>query len=257
MDFQTSSIGLEQYSERFSNVSIVRYGDTYKFIAFKRSCHCAESGGNFGINKNVNDTKLANNISRARGRVFELAMCNQWDYFVTLTLNADNIDRYDLPNAVKRFGEWVSNYNRKYKTRLKYLLVPEQHKDGAWHFHGLFDGISLESLCRNKYSYYDLPYYHNRFGFISLSEVRDHNRTASYITKYISKDMTASGVEVGKHLFFASRGLNGAERVIQGRMDSEAAHRLCTFENDFCGLAYISEQQVRRVAKEIYTTTPL
>lgn len=257
MDFQTSLSGLEQYSDRFCDVSIVRYGDTYKFITFKRSCHCAGSSGLFLDNKNKNDTKLANNISRARGRVFELAMCNQWGFFVTLTLNADNIDRYNLPYVVKRFGEWVSNYNRKYNTRLKYLLVPEQHKNGAWHFHGLFDGIDPESLCRNEYGYFDLPYYKNRFGFISLSQVRDHNKTASYITKYISKDMTASGVDVGKHLFFASRGLNGAERVVLGRMDSKAAHNLCTFENDFCCLAYISEQEARRVAKEIYTTTPL
>lgn len=258
MDFQTSKIGIGQYSEKYCNVSVVRYGDIFKFIVY-RSCHWRQTdfNGLFKDNKNINDTKLANNISRAKARVYELAMCNEWGYFVTLTLNAENIDRFNLDNAVKRFGEWVSNYNRKYGCKLKYLLVPEQHKNGAWHFHGLFDGIALESLVQNEYGYFDIPYYRKRFGFVSLSAVKDHNKTASYITKYISKDFTASGVEVGKHLFYASRGLQGSERLLSGKMDSQTAHDLCTFVNEYVGLAYLSAQQLHRVSREIYTDSPL
>ena len=31
----------------------------------------------------VNDVKLANNITRAKNRIFEYAFCNPWDYFFT------------------------------------------------------------------------------------------------------------------------------------------------------------------------------
>lgn len=34
-----------------------------------------------------NDCKLANNISRARSKVFEYAFCNDWDYYITLTID--------------------------------------------------------------------------------------------------------------------------------------------------------------------------
>ena len=39
----------------------------------------------------VNDEKLDSNISRARSRVYEYAMCNPWQHFVTLTLNKKKV----------------------------------------------------------------------------------------------------------------------------------------------------------------------
>lgn len=32
---------------------------------------------------NKNEQKLDNNLQRARAMIFELAYCNQWDYFFT------------------------------------------------------------------------------------------------------------------------------------------------------------------------------
>lgn len=249
MDFLT-------FKDRFARVSIVKYGDVYKFIYHKfnseRSGFRLCDDSYYDKDNNTNDTKLSNNISRARGRVFELAMCNEWQYFCTLTLNEDNIDRYNLNLAVKRFGEWVGNYNKKYHTKLKYLLVPEQHKDGAWHFHGLLNNISSDSLVKNMYGYLDLPFFVKRFGFISLSPIRDHNRTANYITKYVTKTMTATSVELNKHLFYASRGLDGAVKIKDGFMDSKLAHDLCDYENDYCGIAYIGENILQRVQDIVY-----
>lgn len=35
----------------------------------------------------ISDVKSENNISRAKSRVFELALCNEWDIFLTFTLD--------------------------------------------------------------------------------------------------------------------------------------------------------------------------
>ena len=60
-------------------------------------------------NRNVNDEKLENNIIRAKSKVLEYALCNDFEYFVTLTLdskkmNRDNINEYIKNGAVyKRY----------------------------------------------------------------------------------------------------------------------------------------------------------
>lgn len=54
---------------------------------------------------------------------------------MTFTLDGSKIDRYDPVAIVKRLNVWLDNRVRR--DGLKYLLVPELHKDGAVHFHGL------------------------------------------------------------------------------------------------------------------------
>ena len=80
--------------------------------------------------KSENDGKLANNLSRARTRIFEYAICNKFEYFVTLTLNHKR-DRYDLGNYIKDLGQMIRNYRRLYDVNIQYLLIPEQHVHGV------------------------------------------------------------------------------------------------------------------------------
>ena len=85
----------------------------------------------------------------------EYALCNNWEYFVTLTIDKKKQDRYNLQNYIHDLGVWIGNYNKKYNTKLKYLLIPEKHKDGAIHCHGLFSGVSWKVffINSNKYGY--------------------------------------------------------------------------------------------------------
>lgn len=94
----------------------------------------------------VNTEKLSNNISRAKSLIFEYAFCNSWDYFITLTISPDKFDRYSLNSYVKALGKFINNYNTNYHSKIFYLLIPEQHKDGAWHMHGLISGILPKHL---------------------------------------------------------------------------------------------------------------
>lgn len=171
--------------------------------------------------------RFESSISRARARVRELAYCNPWDYFATFTLAEEKQDRFDLRQFVKDFGNWIGNYNKKYKCSLKYIIIPERHKSGAWHAHGLLSGLAPDSLVINEHGYLDLPYYRARFGYISLSRIRDNKKTANYVTKYITKDSaaTADTMQKNAHLFYASRGLKGREILWQGASKFDGGYK--------------------------------
>lgn len=95
-------------------------------------------------------------------------------------------------------------------------MIPEQHKNGAWHMHGLVAGISPASLEFNENGYLDWPAYRRRFGFVSLSHIRDPIACARYISKYVSKDLAKRAGELRAHLYYASQGLSGRELIDLG-----------------------------------------
>jgi hypothetical protein len=180
--------------------------------------------------------RLENNIARARSRVRELAFCNDWDYFFTATLAPDKQDRFDLSAFRRRFGEWVGNFNKKYAVRIAYVLIPEQHKNGAWHAHGLLYGLPSAALRTNRYGYLSLPDYERRFGFCSLSPIASRRRVGSYITKYISKDFSATAHEAGEHLFYSSHGLRGKSLLGSVPVDDSAC---ADYEGEWCGISWV------------------
>lgn len=76
-------------------------------------------------------------LRRARRRVQDLALSNTFDYFVTLTLDKTRVDRYDADAVGAKLRRWLSNQVQRHG--LRYILVPELHRDGAIHFHGFFN----------------------------------------------------------------------------------------------------------------------
>lgn len=213
---------------------IFKLGDVFKVVFFKTNPGAKSDDYLLDDEKEQNTEKLDNNLCRAKTRVRELALCNDWSHWCTITLNKNKMNRYDLDGYIKKLGEWISHYNRKYNTKLKYILIPEQHEDGAWHMHGLMNGLSPDSLIKNKHGYLDMPFYAERFGWISLDPVKDKLRISSYISKYISKDvMKATEIKLHKHSFYASRGLKGAELVHE---DFTACIPSDVWTNDYVGI---------------------
>lgn len=192
-----------------------KYGNRYCLTVIK-SMHRHSITSTIKPDKPALTAKDASSIRRARRRVFELASCNAWEYFVTLTLDPQKYDRYDLGKFRRDLSVWISNQRRLHGCAFQYLLIPERHKDGAWHMHGLVAGLREGALEYNGNGYLDYPPYRNRFGYISLSRVRSIDAVSRYITKYISKSLSSRLQDVGDHLFFASRGLKGAEIVANG-----------------------------------------
>ena len=82
-------------------------------------------------------------VRRAKVAVRDYALSTDFRYFVTLTLDASRVDRYDIVEITRKMQAWCSNQVQR--RGLAYILVPELHKDGAVHFHGFFnDALPVE-----------------------------------------------------------------------------------------------------------------
>lgn len=190
-----------------------------------------------------NTEKLEQSLVRTKRTVHEIALCNDWDYMVTLTLNAQKYDRYNLKLFIKDLGKFLNNYNYQKKTTIKYMLIPEEHEDGAWHMHGFFFGIPENHLCHFipgvhpqkliDEGYLNWVAYEKKFGFCSLGRIRDAERSAAYITKYITKHLRHTSIEVNCRMFYASQGLRRAEVV---RKDHIACEIDADFKNDYVAI---------------------
>lgn len=84
-----------------------------------------------------NEANRSRAARRAAAKVRDLALCNPFRYFVTLTLDPQRIDRYDVKEITKKLNTWLDNQVRR--NGLLYVLVAERHKDGAIHFHGMIN----------------------------------------------------------------------------------------------------------------------
>lgn len=175
-------------------------------------------------------SKLDNNLVRAKNTVFELAICNEWTFFCTLTIDERLFDRYNLSAYKTALSKWLNNYKRT-GASVKYLLIPELHKDCAIHMHGLLSGVPDSHLCINQFGHLDWPAYHNKFGFVSLSAIKDSVATAKYITKYISKDVGKAVSQCGAHLYYASKGLKRADTIFLSKNTELLVYP--DFENEY------------------------
>lgn len=205
----------------------------------------------------VNDSKLDDNIRRAKNAIFEYAFCNPWDWFFTGTLDPQKYDRTNLDKFHKDLTKWFSNYGRIYNVSIKFLLVPEKHSDGiSWHIHGFLRGLPKEHLKQfvvgdvmgkglaEKVKKGDVVYnwlpYAKKFGFCDLEPIRNAEAVSKYMTKYINKNLASSVKDLNAHLYYHSRGLNKAEIIKKGVM---ALPITPTYENEYCSVAWLDYSQ--------------
>ena len=85
------------------------------------------------INKTSAEEIKRISLSRTKKNILEIALCNSFEYFVTLTVKLNNV-RYDLELAQFELKKLLKAYKRKYKN-FKFIIITEKHKDGAYHFH--------------------------------------------------------------------------------------------------------------------------
>jgi hypothetical protein len=184
--------------------------------------------------------KLKNNIRRSIRTVEELAACNPWEWWITLTLDEAKQNRYDIDEYKKSLAQWLRDQRKKKVQNLRYLLIPEQHKDGAWHMHGFITGLLADDLRKDwqsefatlpKYireslaagnELYWWPEYLKRFGYCTIEPIRSQAACASYCTKYMKKAIDGNMIQSGKSLYLASQGLQRAERVERGEVPEDA-----------------------------------
>lgn len=194
--------------------------------------------------------KLDSAFSRARSMCLQYALCNPWEWFFTGTLDKDKMDRYDLDTYAGQLSQWIRDRRKVYGCKFQVLLVPEQHKNGAWHMHGLVHALPVDVLSPFRApaprklvlgGFYDWPDYRKRFGFCSLARIRNPVATAYYVTKYIHKDMARRREDLGKHLYFHSRPLRRAVKASEVYAYHPALDDVCTHDYEYCKVGMIQD----------------
>lgn len=153
------------------------------------------------------EDSIQSSVRRSRAMIFDYAKCNNFDMFVTFTFNPKKVNRYDLNVCFTKMQSWLWRQQRKHDNQLKYIIVPERHKDGAIHFHALFEGytgaLKKTKVIQNSNRVYNLPTF--RFGFTNMQYLDDDPQKATaYLCKYITKEME---MVHGRRRYWASKNL--------------------------------------------------
>lgn len=162
---------------------------------------------------------------RAKAKVLEYALCNDWQYFFTQTINGSRWDR-SATDTINKIKKTLKNCG------IKYLLCVDRHKDGALHLHGLINvssdrlkdsGVTaINKTTKERQPVFNLlpttKYGYNSCFEIKTNKIEDKIKIAHYISGYITKDNN----QEFKHRYFASKGLsNKSEIYIENKAINE------------------------------------
>lgn len=145
-------------------------------------------------------------LSRTKRNIRELALCNDFEYFATFTVNSEKCDRYvlnDVQDKLKKILHKIKRNNKDFA----FLIITEKHLDGAFHFHGLVKGI--KDLYVNENGYLSSKIFDNELGFNSFSKIKDYTKCCNYIIKYITQDCIKNS---HNQIYISSRGLKKATK---------------------------------------------
>ena len=188
---------------------------------------------------------LSTAFSRTKHMIYDYGRSNIWEWFFTLTLNDSSVsDKSDYAECSKKVRKWFNNL-RKICPDVKYLIVPEEHKSGAWHFHALVSNVEqLEfTIARNNQEYrlnefgdilldkngqpvpnkyfgeelrtdypngdyiYNISNYNSkRYVWSTATKIKDTRKAVGYIVKYMTKELTNRAF--GCKRYFPSRNLD-------------------------------------------------
>lgn len=181
---------------------------------------------------------IRTSVSRSVRAVRELAACNPWQFFITITLSPSNWKNRYTPDGLQDvIKAMAKRWRRKRKNGsaycpgFKYLIIPEMHKDGAIHLHGFVSSMPTsecvpytmadvnsskklpKKICdkvRAGEAVYHSPTWEKLFGYNTFEPISDLDKASSYVVKYVSKEI---GTTPFKTRYWLSRGLAHAKRL--------------------------------------------
>ena len=211
----------------------------YRLVELKNTTSLAKSQQKKQPNTST-DNMYYNNISRSKKSVKELALCNDFNYFVTITIKND-YNRFNIDNAFFFLQKFCKKYKRKFSS-FSYVFIAEYHKNGAIHFHGLcsvpFNAIDFDLYPRTIRNQKNNKFYHcfssfifDDFGRNTFQPISSKEKISSYILKYITKDCIRTSTH---RLYMCSRGLKHADKTYYNNEKlNEIYNNKKFFENDF------------------------
>lgn len=162
------------------------------------------------VDYNREPQERADSIKRSQDKLRDIAYANSdiLVLFVTLTLSPEKIDRYDKNKILTAVSDFFKNCSKRHD--IKGLIVAEEHKDGAIHFHGLMAIPSkylIDSGLKHKDGriIYNFSLWHKRFGFTNVIYIDEsYSSAVNYVCKYITKNTKKI---FGKRYFAFGKGL--------------------------------------------------
>ena len=150
--------------------------------------------------------------NRTINAIYNISRQCMWEYFITLTYSPDVIDRYDFDKCMKRANSWFKNQQQRKAKDLQYIFVPEQHKDGAWHIHGLLAQVGDITFTDSGHlsgekKVYNMDGWRNGFSTAVKigNDAEEVQRVSTYIVKYITKELCEN--TLGKKRYYRSRNI--------------------------------------------------
>lgn len=139
-------------------------------------------------------------LKKVKTNIIDLAYNNKnkFEYFITLTFSDKEIGEYSHEKAIDLLKKWINNQKHQNKNMV-YILVPEFHKSGRLHFHGLVGNVprwKLEKAINphtnklikiNNTQIYNLTNY--KLGYTTISKIKSHDKVTHYISKYATKEL--------------------------------------------------------------------
>lgn len=169
------------------------------------------------------ERSAAESRRRAKSKVRDIALCNQFTHMFTWTLDPRLVDRHDPEQVYKQVRYFLWNMSKRKDFR--YVVIPEYHKlkpgeeRSAIHFHGLcsLGSVRIERAMkrgRPRYDKHGRPVYNMTdwgFGWSTVVPLDDnYEKAVNYVTKYISKQDKKI---LGKY-YLSSRSLRKAPDIV-------------------------------------------
>lgn len=203
------------------------YPDMIKVVIFKNpepfmcSSHLPKRKK---VDDDIHFEPSVSSLTRTKILVQDIVLCNDFELFCTFTFDPKKVDRYNYGHCQSKMSRWLHHQRQNsYEVgkEFKYLIIPEKHKDGAYHFHALISGYT-GTLHRSKcVSGSGRPVYNLtsfRSGFTTAVEIDDKAGVSSYVTKYITKSFVR---EFNRRRFQCSRNLTRPTRTLNSSIFSK------------------------------------
>lgn len=173
------------------------------------------SGRETETSDKAQEERTRRQVYAIRRRIRGYAFSNNFRWFVTLTFNPEKVDSSDYETAKNTLLKWCRRMRDRHD-RFDYLIIPELHKSGAVHFHGLLGDIPAhfvgalnpktgKPIIRHDRQVYNLAEW--EYGFSDCEEIESPERAASYITKYVTAALLTDKEMYNKKRYFNSQGL--------------------------------------------------
>lgn len=139
-------------------------------------------------------------LKKVKTNIIDLAYNNKdvFEYFITLTFSDKEIGEYSHDKAINLLKKWINNQKHQNKD-MAYILVPEFHKSGRLHFHGLVGNVPKWKFSRainphtgklikpHGIQVYNLDNY--KIGYTTISKIKSKEKVTNYISKYATKEL--------------------------------------------------------------------